>query len=52
LYSAVKVRRFGRSGEVALSGAPERAASRTADAVPSRKAPATDFLTDIFSIVT
>src|SRR5690606_12328368 len=52
LYSAVNDRRFGRSGEVALSGAPDRAASRTADAVPSRGAAAADFLTDMFSIVT
>src|SRR5690606_6954009 len=37
---------------VALSGAPDRAASRTADAVPSRGAAAADFLTDMFSIVT
>src|SRR6516162_2857272 len=52
LYSAVNDRRFGRSGEVALSGTPERAASRTVDAVPSRGAAAADFLTDMFSIVT
>src|SRR5581483_1992443 len=52
LYAAVNARRFGRAGEVALSGTPERAASRTADAVPSRGAAAADFLTDMFSIVT
>jgi hypothetical protein len=51
LYSAVKLRRFGRSGEVALSGAPARAASRTADAVPSRGG-AVPFFLDMFNIVT
>lgn len=45
-------RRFGRSGEVALSGTPERDAARTADAVPSRVGADPLFLTDIFSIVT
>jgi hypothetical protein len=52
LYSAVNVLRFGRSGEVALSGAPERAASRTAEAVPSRGEADPFFLTDMWSIVT
>jgi hypothetical protein len=52
LYSAAKRRRFGRSGEVALSGTPERAASRTAEAVPSRGGAAPFFFTDTFSIVT
>jgi transposase len=50
LYLAVKVRRFGRSGEVALSGSPERAASRTADAVPSPRG-AVPFFLDMFDNV-
>ena len=48
----MKARRFERSGEVALSGTPERAASRTADAVPSRGGAPVDFLKGMFSIVT
>lgn len=48
----MNTRRFERSGEVALSGTPERTASRTADAVPSRGEDASFFLTDIFNMVT
>src|SRR3954454_16121568 len=52
LYLATKALRFGRSGEVALSGSPERAASRTADAVPSPKGPVPFFLDMFDNVVT
>ena len=47
----MNTRRFGPSGVVALSGSPERTASRTAEAVPSRGEEAPFFL-DMFCIVT
>jgi hypothetical protein len=52
LYSAVNSRHFERSGEVSLSGTPERDASRTADAVPLARRRRAVFLTDMLCIVT
>jgi len=50
-HSAVNVRRTGRSGVAGAGMAPERAASLTAAAVPSRGGVA-PFFFDMFNIVT